>query len=191
VSEKTSLLMYVSEYKVKKLWSSCVFSQNSCTFRATTEQCPFAILIMCLQSIVGVIIQACMAGIIFAKFTVPRARGETIVFSKNAVVTMRNGELFIVCRISDLRRYSLLEAHVRMIVIRKEKTEEGEVIPYQQTDLECGSELDGGNDRVFVMYPVTVSHKIDDDSPFYEMTPRDMLNSHFEIIVTMEGKFYF
>ncbi len=96
---------------------------------------------MCLQSIVGVIIQACMAGIIFAKFTVPRARGETIIFSKNAVVTMRNGELFILCRISDLRRYSLLEAHVRMIVIRKEKTEEGEIIPYQQTDLECGSEV--------------------------------------------------
>ncbi len=82
-----------------------------------------------------------MAGIIFAKFTVPRARGETIIFSKNAVVTMRNGELFILCRISDLRKYSLLEAHVRMIIIRKEKTDEGEIIPYQQTDLECGSEV--------------------------------------------------
>ena len=73
---------------------------------------------MCLQSIVGVIIQACMAGIIFAKFTIPRARGQTIVFSKNAVVTMRNGDLYLMCRITDLRKYSLLEAHVRMIVIR-------------------------------------------------------------------------
>ena len=51
--------------------------------RATTEQCPFAVIVMCLQSIFGVIIQACMAGIIFAKFTVPRARGQTIIFSKN------------------------------------------------------------------------------------------------------------
>ena len=33
---------------------------------------------MSTQSIVGVIIQACMAGIIFAKFTVPRKRGQTI-----------------------------------------------------------------------------------------------------------------
>jgi len=51
---------------------------------------------MSLQSILGVIIQACMAGIIFAKFTVPRNRGETIVFSKNAVITIRNGSLYLV-----------------------------------------------------------------------------------------------
>eukprot|EP00095_Tigriopus_kingsejongensis_P004647 maker-scaffold29_size597861-snap-gene-3.9 protein:Tk04647 transcript:maker-scaffold29_size597861-snap-gene-3.9-mRNA-1 annotation:"g protein-activated inward rectifier potassium channel 3-like isoform x3" len=155
--------------------------------RATTEQCPFAIIIMCLQSIVGVIIQACMAGIIFAKFTVPRNRGETIMFSKNAVITLRNGALMILCRISDLRKASLLEAHVRMIVIRKEKTDEGEIIPYQQTDLECGSEVDGANDRVLMLWPVTVGHKIDVESPFYEMGPRDILNSQFEIVVTLEG----
>ncbi len=68
-------------------------------FRATTEQCPFAIIVMSLQSILGVIIQACMAGIIFAKFTVPRNRGETIVFSKNAVITIRNGSLYLVSKI--------------------------------------------------------------------------------------------
>lgn len=74
-----------------------------------------------------------------------------------------------------------------MIVIRKEKTEEGEVIPYQQTDLECGSEMDGSNDRVLILWPVTISHKIDPDSIFYEMTPRDFLTQQFEILVTLEG----
>ncbi len=73
---------------------------------------------MCFQSILGVIIQACMAGIIFAKFTVPRSRGETIIFSKNAVVTVRNGFLYLVCQLSDLRKNGLIEAHVRMILIR-------------------------------------------------------------------------
>ena len=58
---------------------------NPLHFRATTEECPMAIIIMCIQSIAGVIIQACMAGIIFAKFTVPRNRGETIIYSKNAL----------------------------------------------------------------------------------------------------------
>ena len=37
---------------------------------------------MALQSILGVIISACMAGIFFAKFTVPTNRGETVVFSE-------------------------------------------------------------------------------------------------------------
>ena len=142
---------------------------------------------MSFQSILGVIIQACMAGIIFAKFTVPRARGETIVYSKNAVITIRNGALYLLCRVSDLRKSSLLEAHVRMLCVKKEVTEEGEVIPYYQFDLECGSELDGSNDRVLMFWPTTLAHKIDEDSPLYELNPRDLLQSQFEIIVTLEG----
>ncbi len=53
-----------------------------------------------------------MAGIIFAKFTVPRNRGQTIYFSKNAVISLRNGMLQLMCRITDLRKYSLLDARV-------------------------------------------------------------------------------
>ena len=156
-------------------------------YRATTEQCPFAIIVMSFQSIMGVIIQACMAGIIFAKFTVPRARGETIVYSKNAVITLRNGALYLLCRVSDLRKSSLLEAHVRMLFVQKEVTDEGEVIPYYQFDLECGSEIDGTNDRVFMFWPTTLCHKIDEDSPLYELNPRDLLQSQFEVIATLEG----
>jgi hypothetical protein len=55
-----------------------------------------------------------MAGIIFAKFTVPMNRGQTIVFSKNAVISMRNGALYLMCRITDLRRYSLVDARVQV-----------------------------------------------------------------------------
>ena len=83
---------------------------------------------MATQSIIGVIIQACLAGIVFAKFTVPRKRGSTIVFSKNAVITMRNGALYLIARVCDLRKSSLLEAHVRMVIIRKEVTDEGELM---------------------------------------------------------------
>ena len=95
--------------------------------RATTEECPLAIIVMSTQSIIGVIIQACMAGIIFAKFTVPRKRGQTLVFSKNAVITMRNGSLYLISRVCDLRKSALLEAHVRMVIIKKEVTDEGEL----------------------------------------------------------------
>ena len=47
--------------------------------------------------------QACMAGIVFAKFTKPTMRAETILFSKNALITVRNGSMYLVCRIADLR----------------------------------------------------------------------------------------
>ena len=44
-----------------------------------------------------------MAGIVFAKFTKPTMRAETILFSKNALITLRNGSYYLVCRIADLR----------------------------------------------------------------------------------------
>ena len=47
-----------------------------------------------------------------------------------------------------------------MIVIQKEVTDEGEEIPFQLTDLECGTEVDGENDRVFLLWPVTIGHKV-------------------------------
>ena len=44
-----------------------------------------------------------MAGIVFAKFTKPTMRAETILFSKNALISLRNGSYYLVCRIGDLR----------------------------------------------------------------------------------------
>ena len=57
--------------------------------RQTSEECPEAIIAMCVQSVLGVIISACMAGIVFAKLARPKNRSHTVMFSKNAVVSMR------------------------------------------------------------------------------------------------------
>merc|ERR1711971_850259 len=85
---------------------------------------------MSLQSILGVVIQACMAGIVFAKFTKPSHRGETIMFSKNALISLRNGSLYLLVRLADLRTSHLLA---------KNTTEEGEVVPYHLETLKFGS----------------------------------------------------
>ena len=44
-----------------------------------------------------------MAGIFFAKFTKPTSRGETVMFSKNALISMRDGVLYLLVRLGDLR----------------------------------------------------------------------------------------
>ena len=74
-----------------------------------------------------------------------------------------------------------------MVVIRKEVTAEGETIPYQQTDLHVTTEVGGKNDRVRMPWPVTVAHKMDEKSPFYDLNPKDILNAQFEIIVTLNS----
>ena len=143
---------------------------------------------MSLQSIIGVVINAAMAGIIFAKFTIPVARAKTIIFSKNAAITMRNGALYLLCRVTDLRENSLLEAHVRMVMIKdQEITDEGIVIPNYQTELNCGVQIDGSQDYLLLLWPTVICHKIDEQSPFYEMSPQEIVASNFELVVTFEG----
>jgi len=156
--------------------------------RTPTEQCPIAVLIMCLQSIVGVVIQACMAGIVFAKFTKPTNRAETILFSKNALISMRNGAFYLVCRIGDLRQTHLLESHVSGQMVKKEITEEGEAIPYHLESMDFGSEIDGTQDFFQMFWPIIVSHKIDEESPLWEISARDLTSKmQFEVVLTMEG----
>jgi len=155
--------------------------------RATSTQCSMAIIAMSVQSIIGVIIQACMAGILFAKFTKPTNRGETILFSKNALITLRNGVLYLVVRVGDIRASHLIECHVSGHVCMKEETHEGESVPYSLRKIDFGSELDASSEYFQMLWPVTISHKIDENSPLYEWSPREILTKQFEIILTIEG----
>jgi len=156
--------------------------------RAPTTECPHAILVISLQSIVGVVIQACMAGIVFAKFTKPTMRAETILFSRNALICLRNGSFYLCCRIGDLRPTHLLESHVSGQMVKREVTEEGEVIPYHLESMDFGTELGGDQDFFQMFWPTIISHKIDEESPLYEMNARDISSKfQFEIILTMEG----
>ena len=52
---------------------------NSYGGRATSEECPHAIIVMCIQSIIGVLSSTCMAGIVFAKLSRPK-----VSYSKNS-----------------------------------------------------------------------------------------------------------
>ena len=127
-----------------------------------------------------------MVGTIFAKLARPKRRTDTILFSKNAVVCRRDGELCICFRVANMRTSHLVEAHVRAILISKKVTEEGENIPYHQTELKVGTDLEGEEDRLLFFWPMTLVHKIDEESPFYTMSARDFLKKRYELILVME-----
>lgn len=68
------------EYELHKssfITLSISYKYNDYTYfrygsRATSEECPHAIILMCLQSIIGVLSSTCMAGIVFAKLARPK-----------------------------------------------------------------------------------------------------------------------
>ena len=63
-----------------------------------------------------------MTGIVFAKFTKPAHRGKTIVFSDQAMVTMRNGAFYLLCRVGDLRPTHLIESHISAYMMRSSRS---------------------------------------------------------------------
>ncbi|CAH2239810.1 jg20743 [Pararge aegeria aegeria] len=153
--------------------------------RTTTEECPEAIFIMCLQSIVGVMIQAFMVGIVFAKMTRPKHRTQTLLFSKYAVVCQRDGELSLMFRVGDLRKSHIIGASVRAQLIRSRTTKEGELLSHYQTELELNA--DGCDSNLFFIWPITMVHRINANSPFYGVSAADVLQEKFEIVVILEG----
>ncbi|KAM8706473.1 hypothetical protein ACLKA7_010703 [Drosophila subpalustris] len=153
--------------------------------RYVTEECPEAIFTMCIQCITGVFIQAFMVGIVFAKLSRPKKRAQTLLFSRNAVICHRDGTPCLMFRVGDMRKSHIIEAHVRAQVIRKKVTKEGEVLPFYQQELHVGA--DGGEDRLMFIWPTTIVHKIDRNSPLYMLSASDMLKERFEVVVMLEG----
>lgn len=151
----------------------------------TTEECPEAIFIMCLQSISGLIIQAFMVGIVFAKMTRPKLRTQTLQFSKNAVICERDGQLCLMFRVGDMRKSHIIAANIRAQLIRIKKTKEGEILSNFQTELEVHA--DGCDGNLFFIWPMTIVHHIDENSPLYYLSASNILNDKFEIVVILEG----
>uniref|UniRef100_A0A1A8IM84 ATP-sensitive inward rectifier potassium channel 14 n=2 Tax=Nothobranchius kuhntae TaxID=321403 RepID=A0A1A8IM84_NOTKU len=154
-------------------------------WRCVTEECPVAVMTVVIQSIVGCIIDSFMIGTIMAKMARPKKRNQTLVFSRNAVISLRDGKLCLMWRVGNLRRSHIVEAHVRAQLIRSYVTAEGEFIPLEQMDLNVG--YDEGTDRLFLVSPLVIVHEIDKESPLYTLSRADLEADDFEIIVILEG----
>ncbi|XP_068243076.1 ATP-sensitive inward rectifier potassium channel 12-like isoform X2 [Palaemon carinicauda] len=177
-------------YNVRTFTGSFLFSIETqhtigYGFRYTTEECPEAVFVMCIQSIAGVILQASMVGVVFAKLTRPKQRTNTLMFSRNVCICLRDGHLCLMFRVGDMRKTFIIGATVFAQVIRKRTTQEGELIPYHQYDVKVGS--DDGSDNLFFIWPMTIVHVIDENSPFYKMSAVDLMNEKFELVVYLEG----
>lgn len=134
--------------------------------RFITDECPEALFIMCLQSIIGVIIQCFLVGFVFAKLSRPQKRSQTLMFSRYALVNARDSQLCLMFRIGDIRyRSHIINAKISAQVIRKKVTKEGEIIPYYHEKINV--RFDHLEDELFLICPAIIVHVIDKNSPFY------------------------
>ncbi|KAL7017399.1 hypothetical protein ACKWTF_010361 [Chironomus riparius] len=125
-----------------------------------------------------------MGGII-AKLARPKTRAQNIIFSKKAVISHRNGIPYLMFRVADTRESHIIRASIKARIVRRKMTDEGELIDFYQQDLKLTT--DECDDRVLLMWPTVLAHRIDEKSPLYNVSSIDLLREKFEIIVILEG----
>eukprot|EP01147_Barroeca_monosierra_P002434 gene2434-5374_t len=76
------------------------------------EHCNLGPLLVLSQTLVGLFVDALFIGVIFARISRGNNRAYTIVFSNKAIIREING------KVCDMKKHSLVEAHVRMYTIR-------------------------------------------------------------------------
>lgn len=153
--------------------------------RMVTAHCPEGVVLLMVQSILGCIIDSLMVGCMFVKISRPQQRAQTLIFSKHCVICERDEKLCMLFRIGDLRESHMVDAKIRAKLIKSRQTKEGEFIPLEQSEINLG--YDTGGDRLLLVEPQTITHIINDNSPFWEVGADRLRKETVEIIVILEG----
>lgn len=134
--------------------------------------------IVAVESFVGILYAALLTGLIFARFSTPRAR---VVFSKVMIISDHDGKPALQFRMANERATAILEATVRAYLVREEKLANGESMR-RIHDLH----LRRATSPVFQLSFLAI-HPIDEKSPLYGVTAPALRESSTNIIVTFTG----
>lgn len=131
-----------------------------------------------VEIMVGMFGLAVMTGLIFIRFSRPRARIE---FTRNVVIAAFDGRPTLMLRVANLRHYSMAEAEFRIMFMRDEKISEGETFRrFYSLKLHF--------DRL-ITFPValTLRHTIDEHSPLHGMTTESLQASDARLVASVVG----
>ncbi|KAK3781081.1 hypothetical protein RRG08_010091 [Elysia crispata] len=175
---------------LESYWDALLFSmETQSTIGYGTiypnAECAGTVPTVFVQITVGFLMETLLLGFIFVKIARPKYRRHTLVFSRNACVCKEDNQLSLMIRVGDMRSSHLIDTHVHGVLVKRYVSQEKHVYPLFQHELEF--EAHGMGDRVFLMWPIVLRHKITPQSPLYTLTPEDLLYDKFELVVLLEG----
>jgi inward rectifier potassium channel len=138
----------------------------------------YAHLLVTLESFCGMLSVALGTGILFAKFSLPKAR---VGFSQNVIVSQRNGQPCLIFRIANRRGTSLLDASAQAHVLMDEVSAEGHRMRRNHT-----LELERSTMPIFVL-AWTLIHRLDEKSPLYGLTLENAPDKVVGIVASFTG----
>ncbi|WP_293125798.1 ion channel [Microcoleus sp. bin38.metabat.b11b12b14.051] len=138
----------------------------------------YANTMVTIEALFGLWGVAMVTGLAFSRFSRPTAR---VIFSRVAVIAPFNGVPTLMYRAGNQRFNQILEAQQRATLIRDEVTSEGEFMR-RFYDLQ----LVRSQSPIFAL-TWTVMHTIDESSPLYQLTAKDLIECQAEIVITLTG----
>ncbi len=141
-------------------------------------QTDYGHLIATIEIFSGMTFLAVMTGLVFARFSRPRAR---FVFANCAVISSRDGRRTLMVRTANGRHNAISRATARLWLVRVERQKDGDQLRrfYELT-------LDRSEHPMFVL-SWTLFHVIDKDSPLHGATAEDLAESDTVLVLNVSG----
>jgi len=141
-------------------------------------QTDYGHFIATIEIFTGMCFLAVMTGLIFARFSRPRAR---FIFAEHPVVANHQRQPTLMIRVANARNNAISQATARLWLIRLETTIEGYQIRRYYELL-----LDRREHPMF-MLSWTIFHTIDETSPLYRMSEQDFVAAEASLILNVSG----
>ncbi len=139
---------------------------------------PLANATVVTEAVTGLLFTALVTGLLFAKFSVSNAR---IVFSDKATISPMNGVPTLMFRLGNERSNQIVEARLRVTLVRTEHTLEG-VLYYRMYDLKLERDRSQAFSRSW-----SALHVIDAQSPLHDATPETLVRDEVQLICGVVG----
>jgi inward rectifier potassium channel len=134
-------------------------------------------LLVTIESLVSLISFALVTGLVFARFSRPTAK---ILFSDQAIIAPYRDITAFEFRITNLRKNQIIELEAKVLFARFENVDSKPVRRFYTLPLER-------NRVTFFPLSWTIVHPIDQDSPIYNLTPKDLEDTDAEFLILLTG----
>jgi len=141
-------------------------------------QTDYGHLVATVEIFTGMSFLAVMTGLVFARFSRPRAR---FVFARYPIVAQHEGEPTLMIRVANARHNTISGATARLWLIRGEKSAEGQ---YFRRYFPLA--LQRSENPVFAL-SWTIFHPIDESSPLFGVGPDDLAQADALLVLTISG----
>ena len=108
------------------------------------NNCWSPIVVLACQISCKLIADAVIIGVIYSRFGRPNTRASTIIFSNHAVIRRISGKLYFMFQLVELRKHQLIEAQVRLYVIKKDIDPPPEISNHHDSE-DLNQTVKGGN----------------------------------------------